>query len=296
MSHFLSSNKSQKTKRNCLFNASLWLITAGVLTPCAYAHQGDKFVNDKNVVHACLVGSRKLVTVVNATENCPEGTPMHWNITGAKGDRGITGVAGKAGINGKNGIPGRNGLNGKDGNVQDCNLLLPGQNLVACDFAGDTLSGADLRGSNLAWANLTGAKLNPSDNAITKLDGSNFVSAILTGANLTAVTAIGVNFAGAKLDRAIMSRANLQNANLTGADLRNANLTGADLTGANLYCAKLSVPASGVTAATVLTNVKWDNTVCPDGIPSNLLGLLPNTTRFATCADGHLSCVLPQPS
>jgi uncharacterized protein YjbI with pentapeptide repeats len=99
----------------------------------------------------------------------------------------------------------------------------------------------------------------------------------------------GCGLADAALKLTNLSHANLTEANLTGADLLGANLTDANLTGANLTNANLEfadlngVPLGGVT---------WSNTICPDGIPSDLVGDTCANDVSDEIAQGNLTAVL----
>lgn len=110
------------------------------------------------------------------------------------------------------------------------------------------------------------------------LEGS-FNSALRKLLWATAVAAVGIiGFAWAanppadppptaKLVNAQLVGVNLRDSNLVNAKLDNADLSDADLTGADLTGASIA-------------GVKWNNTICPDGVNSDAAG--------NTCA-GHLS-------
>jgi hypothetical protein len=99
----------------------------------------------------------------------------------------------------------------------------------------------------------------------------------------------GCDLAGVALKLTNLSDANLTDANLTGADLLGANLTGADLTGADLTDANLEfADLNGVP----LVGVTWSNTICPDGIPSDLVGDTCANDRDDEIAQANLTAVL----
>jgi hypothetical protein len=83
----------------------------------------------------------------------------------------------------------------------------------------------------------------------TSSDYTRCPNAPLNRADLSGVDLVGADLSGAKLIDADLSRAYL-----TGAVLRGVDLTGADLVGASL------------------DGVVWDNTKCPDGSNSDLVG------------------------
>jgi uncharacterized protein YjbI with pentapeptide repeats len=197
---------------------------------------------------------------------------------------------------------------------RDCSLIEPGADLILChlelqDLASASLqfadlSGAYLNGANLAYATLEGATLR---RAFLEPDGgtgtvTNLHEAFLNNADLAGAFMImadlesaQLNYAqlhGARLDYAdltgaYMAGANLHAASLVGANLEDARLYGADLTAANLSYANLTdaqftAYGSGYTFEADLTNVIWNNTVCPDGSESDTNGTIPES------CEGHL--------
>jgi hypothetical protein len=95
--------------------------------------------------------------------------------------------------------------------------------------------------------------------------GGNLTDTIFVGATLTGAQLNGRQFTGADF-----TRARLTNARLTGGGFQGANFSRADLSGADISSANLS-GATGLADA-ILTNVKWFNTVCPDGTNSSQNG------------------------
>ena len=67
-------------------------------------------------------------------------------------------------------------------------------------------------------------------------------------------------------DRSKVRCAQWVDADLALSELKNADLTGADLTSANLGFADLT---DATLVAANLTNVRWSNTICPDGTYSD---------------------------
>jgi len=78
----------------------------------------------------------------------------------------------------------------------------------------------------------------------------------LYGADLTGASLVGASLYGTILTSARLGGVNLTDTDLRYADLGNSYLRHADLTGANTY-------------QTVLDDVWWGNTICPDGTNSD---------------------------
>jgi hypothetical protein len=66
-----------------------------------------------------------------------------------------------------------------------------------------------------------------------------------------------------------MPTARLQGVSLTGAKLRDADLSGVDLTGADLTNADLT---GATLSGAILNDIRWENTICPDGKKSDEVG------------------------
>ena len=99
----------------------------------------------------------------------------------------------------------------------------------------------------------------------------------------------GCDLTAANLKLTDLSNANLSEANLTGADLLGANLTGATLSGADLTNANLEFADLDAVA---LVGVIWSNTICPDAIPSDLVGDTCANDVSDEIAQAHLTAVL----
>jgi uncharacterized protein YjbI with pentapeptide repeats len=112
---------------------------------------------------------------------------------------------------------------------------------------GADLKYANLTGALLHWANLAGANLAGANLAHAQLENSDMSNAILAAANLSYATMMHVN----------LQKANASYANLEQANLWYANLTGANLTGAQ-------------GPPTVVADVTWSTTTCPDGTVTNV--------------------------
>jgi uncharacterized protein YjbI with pentapeptide repeats len=125
--------------------------------------------------------------------------------------------------------------------------ILAGANLSSLDLRGADLSGTNFRETNFYRANLGGANLGGAN-----LSEANFSEAKLTGSNLN-----GANF----------SEANLLRANLTEADFNWAILNKANLTEANL--------AHAILGRSLLDNVVFKDTICPNGKRTNTMCALP---------------------
>ena len=113
-----------------------------------------------------------------------------------------------------------------------------------CDLSGEPVSGyinqIDLHGCNLRGALMTGATGN----------NANFSGADLRDANMSGNSTFG--------------RSDFTGANLTGADISGSPLQGANLSNAILLGADLT--------NTIVRDVRWKNTVCPDGTNSDANG------------------------
>jgi len=83
----------------------------------------------------------------------------------------------------------------------------------------------------------------------------------LSAANLFVADLTHACLSGAILTNANLHGASLMYADLSNADLRGANLSSTDMSGANLNGANLN--------GTIMYNVIWWNTFCPDGTNSN---------------------------
>lgn len=101
-------------------------------------------------------------------------------------------------------------------------------------------------------------------------------------AGLMALAAIGIGVFAWAANPAEKGPASLRNADLQGADLTGAFLGYVDLTGADLTDANLE--GANITGAK-LSDVTWDNTVCPDGTNSDDVASANGVG--GTCA-GHL--------
>jgi uncharacterized protein YjbI with pentapeptide repeats len=119
-------------------------------------------------------------------------------------------------------------------------------NLSHGNFSNSNISFASITFANLFDANFERADLHQSDLSHSNLGKANFKAANLNGALL-----VGADLTGTNFDSAMLQRANLNGAILKGTNFRGANLRGATLAGATL------------------SQVKWDNTICPDGTNSN---------------------------
>lgn len=122
-------------------------------------------------------------------------------------------------------------------------------------FPNAQLAGADLTSADLSHCTLTNVDLRTAD---------------LGNANLSQATLVAADLRDAILINAILDRADLTGARLNGVDLRNAILSQAILTGADLSDADLR---NAILQDTLLDQVMWQNTLCPDGSNSDTNGL-----------------------
>jgi uncharacterized protein YjbI with pentapeptide repeats len=179
-------------------------------------------------------------------------------------------------------------------------LVGPEANLTDADFSNVDLAGTDLDGAALGGADLAGvssglivgtpsslptdwlftvgylvgpsADLKDAAMATAAMGGADLSDVDLTGADLSLVTSGGITGVPAHLPVGW----NLLNgylvgpsANLGGADLSKLGLANGNLSDANFTDADLD--DSDITN-TVLSDVLWDNTTCPDGTNSNVDG------------------------
>ena len=136
----------------------------------------------------------------------------------------------------------------------DLNTTIAGL-ISEIDWANDTANWANktlrLPFMNLQYGMFDMANLVGADLRNTTLDDAYFRYANLSYANLSGATAESAYFEAANLRFADLSYTELINVDLQDANLANANLHGAIL------------------VWTDLTNVYWDNTICPDGTNSD---------------------------
>lgn len=121
------------------------------------------------------------------------------------------------------------------------------------DFAGADLSEEDFRRADLRCASFAGATIDRSDFTDADASAADFSAAVITGATFESTSLFGASFAGV---------------DVTQSQFRNANLIGADLSDATF------------------TNVRWVNTICPNGVNSDVAG--------GTCLGSRTALDLPE--
>jgi hypothetical protein len=170
---------------------------------------------------------------------------------------------------------------------------LTGATLAGADFTRTDLTSAVLAGVVASDLKLAYANLSFADLRNVKLTNANLTNATLVGATVTGTYEYryglpGSDLSNANLANADFTYANLELTNFTGADATKANFTRADLTAATLTKADLSganmtwafLARANLINAT-LTNVVWDNTVCPHSNSSS-----GGCSAFATEPEG----------
>jgi uncharacterized protein YjbI with pentapeptide repeats len=140
----------------------------------------------------------------------------------------------------------------------DLRTTLQGTDLQGADLRKAELTGSDLTDVNLSYANLTFARLGSVQ--ITRGDLS---GALLRRAELSLSRTTGARLIGADL-----SDASLILSQHYGSDFSRANLSGADLRQALFQDASLFLAST----STSLDQARMINTICPDGVNSNLNG------------------------
>ncbi len=123
------------------------------------------------------------------------------------------------------------------------------------DLSGQELAGEDYRRADLRCASFAGSAVGRSDFSEADASAADFSGATLAEAVFDRTSLFGASFAGAEV---------------TQSQFRDANLIGADLTGASF------------------TNVRWVNTVCPNGVNSDVAG--------GTCLGSRSALDLPEVS
>jgi hypothetical protein len=136
---------------------------------------------------------------------------------------------------------------------------------------------ADMSGQLLWWAELNGANLHHAN-----LQEANLMYAQLAYANFGSSNLYFINLHGADLTDANLSFTILSGADLSSSSVANANLLMADLTNADLS------DMAGWEDAFWLAARYNDNTVLPDGMDPDLLGMIevpaPATMFFLVAA------------
>ena len=146
------------------------------------------------------------------------------------------------------------------------NTNLSGSIFASAEMRWIHLSFSDLSYADLTDAILTGAILDDADLSYADLSYANLgqfrtiyeetmnweLNSTTTIYNYYNTSATNTSFYHASLQNAILSDGNYINADFRFADLKGADLTNATLTGSNFFSANLS-------------EVYWNNTICPDG-------------------------------
>ena len=154
---------------------------------------------------------------------------------------------------------------------------LEGQKMIGIHQMPASFYNANLKNTNLSYAFMPGASMYLAQMASANLNnayiyGADFTLSDLQGATLTNSTISFNNFSQANLDDANLENASLAFSNFANANLKNsslkeayaersnftrANFSGADFSGAYFENADFTY--------SVLDNVIWSNTTCPDG-------------------------------
>jgi hypothetical protein len=81
----------------------------------AWSHAGN---NSSAVVHACILNNAKFVRIIGVNDYCKNyEIAIHWNIQGAKSEKGLQGFQGAIGRQGTQGTAGIQGLKGDRGDA-----------------------------------------------------------------------------------------------------------------------------------------------------------------------------------
>ena len=144
-----------------------------------------------------------------------------------------------------------------------------GQEFIQHRFAGEDLTGANFSQAEFAQPNFRGANLSCTDFSNAVLSQPNFSDATLKGAvlvgadlaqpNLTDTILADASLIDVGLSGGIIQRTNFQRANFDEAVIVDVIFIDANLAEANL---------GGVS----FVNVRWQNTICPDGTNSDNRG------------------------
>ena len=130
-------------------------------------------------------------------------------------------------------------------------IHLTSSNLSYADLTDTILTGAVLDNADLSYADLSYANLGQEITLVAESSsGAGVVNPTLY--NYYSTSARNTSFYHASLQNANLSDGNYINADFRFADLKGADLTNATLIGSNFFSANLS-------------EVYWNNTICPDG-------------------------------
>ncbi|HSF87668.1 MAG TPA: pentapeptide repeat-containing protein [Acidimicrobiia bacterium] len=121
------------------------------------------------------------------------------------------------------------------------------------DLSGSELSGEDYRRADLRCASFAGSTIARADFTDADASAADFSGAVVSETTFEDTSLFGASFFGVDVSQ---------------SQFRNANLIGADLTGATF------------------ANVRWVNTVCPNGVNSDVAG--------GTCAGSRTALDLPE--
>jgi uncharacterized protein YjbI with pentapeptide repeats len=192
--------------------------------------------HDTNTIHACLIARTGLVRIVEDPENCKRfETATQWNVQGPQGEPGPQGETGEQGETGNDAVLSDTLLHSiKCAAHPQPDIDWEDCSLISLNLSNTILSGAYMDGARLFRTNLSGADL-----SFVRMSGTDLRQADLSDTDLFTAS---------------LFNSNLTDANLSNADLQDAFLNGSDLTGADL------------------TGVIWDNTTCPDGENSDIVG------------------------
>lgn len=252
------------------------LVTAGLVVGIGVASGG--IPGGDGVIHGCYNRVNGVLRVIDADkQNCRETeVPLSWNQQGPAGLSTTVLCPGcelaEADLQGAI-LPGAFLRNSAITLTMLADANLQGANLTGLIGEGASLQGANLIGSDFSGASLArivfdGVKISDSIFTGAQLIDSSFEIAVGGQITLTQTTAWGSSFSGARLTDADFSNSVITDTLWVDAELIRPNFTGANLLG-----------AVGLGAAMLVEPI-WNNTICPDGVNSDLVG--------GTC-EGHFT-------
>ena len=135
-------------------------------------------------------------------------------------------------------------------NLKNTNLsyaFMPGASMWRAQMSNANLSNAQVYGADFSLADLQNATLINSNVGFSNFDRANLANSNLENAGLAFSNFANANLKNSSLKEAYAERANFAKADFSGSDLTGAYFKDADF------------------AYSVLDDVIWNNTICPDG-------------------------------
>ena len=243
----------------------------------------------EGIIYGCyatqsgVIKNRGQLRLVSRTEECQKNeTPIYWNQAGLQGPQGNTGQIGPKGPAGSPGPIGPKGPAGPPGPLGPSYITFGQYSYYChgCNFSNLNFQEADLYDEYRD----VGAYMDAGPNFMgTNISGADFRKSSFFGALFSKTNANGINLSGVSMYATFSApQSDFSNADLTNMILYNWGpndnnrtiLSNVNLTNANLSGTDLSYMNNRI-----FYNVKWGNTICPDGT---------NSDKNKGNCDGHL--------